>query len=91
MEVKFPLKVGTSWQRPFGGLMLKESIVGLETVTISDRKFEQCFRFRSESPDGSYAEEYWEAPNIGCIKSEITFSNGVRIVWTLREFKPGKR
>lgn len=90
MEVKLPLKVGATWQRPFGGVMLKESVVGMESVTIGDKIYKECYRVRSETPDGMYVENYWEAPGIGSVKSETVYSNGLRILWTLREFKPGK-
>ena len=39
--------------------------------------------------DGVYTEDYWEAPKLGCIKSESVLGGG-KILLTLREFKSGK-
>jgi hypothetical protein len=87
MEVKLPLKVGLIWERPFGHLLLKEKVIGLETISIGEKSYKDCFHFRSESEDGSYIEEYWEAPHIGCVKSETTIKEGSRFTWLLREVK----
>lgn len=89
LEIVLPLKVGQTWKRVNGPQNLNERVVALESVTVGEKIFENCYRVRSESSDGQFTEDYWEAPILGSIKSDIT-SFGSRIRLTLREFKPGK-
>lgn len=89
-EVLFPLKPGLTWRRSFGSQMTTHTVLGLETVTIADKKYEDCFHIRTITDKGDVTEDYWIAPNIGSVKSMITYSNGVKLTLTLREFKPGK-
>lgn len=89
-EILFPLKEGLTWKRSFGAQMMTHTVLGVETVTIADKKFEECFHIRSLTDKGDVTEDYWIAPNIGSVKSMITYANGVKLTLTLREFKPGK-
>ena len=90
LEVPLPLKVGNSWKYEDNGMIHTASVVAIETVTVGDRMFENCFHIRSETIGGTFREDFWEAPKVGTVKSEIAYSNGVRITLTFREFKPGK-
>lgn len=85
-----PLKVGQTWRQISGEYTLTHTVVALESLTIGDKKYEDCFHIRSVSDNGDFTENYWEAPKLGSIKSEMTYGNGVKIILTLREFKPGK-
>jgi hypothetical protein len=90
VEIVLPLKVGTTWQRTWGSMSLTETVVGIETVTISGKAYENCYHIRVTSPDGSYTEDYWEAPNVGSVKSKAVYGNGGKVTLTLKEFKSGK-
>jgi hypothetical protein len=65
-------------------------VVGLETVTVGKKTYKECFHIRVESADKSYREDYWEAPGVGNVKSEIVSTTMGKITLTLREFKAGK-
>ncbi len=91
MEIALPLEVGQRWERSEGSRTLKEQVVGLETVTIGEKTYENCYHLRSESIDGSFQEDYWEAPGLGSVKSIILNGDGSKITLTLREFKPGPK
>ena len=87
MEVKLPLKVGEQWERQAGGILMKESIVGIETVTVGSKTYENCYHIRSAAADGSYVEDYWEAPNVGSVKSQSSYKVGSKNLLTIRKFK----
>jgi hypothetical protein len=89
-EIVLPLKVGQSWEFTVRDLVVKCTVIDLETVTIGSKTYENCFHLRSSSADGKYVEDYWEAPVDGSIKSEVTYADGTKIVLTLKEFKAGK-
>jgi hypothetical protein len=88
-EVVFPLGIGLTWQRTSHGGTLKDTVIALETVTIGDTIYDNCLHLRTTTPDHKFSESYWEAPEVGSVKSIMTFANGAKIVLTLREFKPG--
>jgi len=90
LEVPMPLKPGNSWKYEDNGMIHTASVIAIETVIVGERKFENCFHIRSETVGGTFREDFWEAPKVGTVKSEIAYSNGVRITLTFREFKPGK-
>ena len=88
-EVVLPLKVGSAWEFRAPAGRMKCSIAAKESITVAGKQYENCFRFKQESEDGSYAEEWWEAPGVGSVRS-ITRISGGTITLTLREFKqPG--
>ncbi len=89
-EVVSPLKVGQSWERIAGPTTVKNVVVALETVTINEKTYDNCFHIRSTSADSSVTEDFWEAPKIGSVKSEILYGSGGKISLTLREFKAGR-
>lgn len=90
LELILPLKVGQSWQRLVGKYPVKDAVISVETVTVEGRRYTDCFHIRSATPDGSFTEDSWEAPDVGCVKSEMAFGNGARITLTLTDFTPGK-
>lgn len=87
IEVRLPLTVGDSWEQVAEGQKFTNTVVAIETVEISGKSYEHCFHLRLSSADGSYTEDFWEAPGIGNVKSEIAYVNGTRIALNLREFK----
>jgi len=89
-EAAFPLKIGLSWQRTSHGGTLKDSVIGIERVTIGDTAYDNCLHLRTTTPDRKFTEDYWKAPDVGSVKSVMAFANGAKIILTLREFKPGK-
>jgi hypothetical protein len=90
LEIALPLKTGSAWKREASGMKFIDVIIGIEPVTIGTQTYAKCFHIRTESADGKYREDYWEAPKVGNVKSEIVTGNGMRITLTLREFKEGK-
>lgn len=89
-EILFPLKEALTWRRSFGTQMSTHTVLGVETVTIAEKKYEECFHIRSVTDKSDVIEDYWVAPSIGAVKSVITYGNGEKLTLTLREFKPGK-
>ena len=90
VEIPLPLKVGATWTRKRGPLTITDTVMGLETVSISGRKFENCYHIRSIASDGSSSEDFWEAPNVGSIKSKIVYRNGMKITLAVKDFKIAK-
>jgi hypothetical protein len=89
-EIVLPLKAGQSWEFISKGKPVKCTVIGLETVTVGDKTYENCFHLRSTGPDGAFTEDFWESPNEGNVKSEILFANGAKVALILKEFKRGK-
>ena len=90
-ELLFPYKVGLTWKKFSSGMTLTDTVIGFESVTINGKKYDNCVHLRSTTDDGSYTEDYWNAPGLGSIKSDMRYSNGAKISLALREFKPGKK
>lgn len=88
LEMPLPLKVGMTWQTQFP-TPTKHTVVAKETVTLEGKTYKDCFKVHMEAKDGSSTEDYWEAPDIGTIKSEFT-QNGIKFKLTLQEYTPGK-
>jgi hypothetical protein len=89
-EIPLPMKPGATWKCDARGVTLNETVIGIESVKIGDKTYENCFHIRIESADGMYREDFWEAPKVGGVKSEIAYGSGGKIALTLREFKTGK-
>jgi hypothetical protein len=85
-----PIKAGQTWEIRMKGESMKIVVVGLETVTIDSKVYENCFHVRTTSEKPGYSEDDWEAPNVGTVKSEVMFPSGTRLTLTLKEFKHGK-
>jgi hypothetical protein len=90
VEIILPLKVGQEWTRTWRGGEVKERIEKIETVKIGEKTYERCYHIHSEALDGSFWEDYWEAPGVGWVKS-MAAAGGGKMTLTLREFKAGKR
>src|SRR4051794_3072601 len=69
LEIPLPLAVGRTWERNDGTRALNDRVVGLETVEIGGVVFRDCVHIRSEAANEKMAQDYWEAPNVGNIKS----------------------
>ena len=64
-------------------------LVGM-TVTIGEKTYENCIHIRNTTDKRGFQEDFWEAPHIGCVKSDSTYAEGIKISLTLREFKAAK-
>ncbi len=89
-ETVIPLKAGDSWERGEPGAVIKESVIGVEDVTVDAHVYKECFHLHSVKTDSGMVEDFWEAPQVGCVKSEIRFQNGAKLLLTLKEFKSGQ-
>ncbi|HEY1169791.1 MAG TPA: hypothetical protein VGH19_00350 [Verrucomicrobiae bacterium] len=88
VEVPLPLKVGMTWETQFP-VLAKHTVLAKETVTVGGKEYADCFKVQTQSKDGQFSEVFWEAPNVGSIKSE--FSQGpLKFKLTLRDWKHGK-
>jgi hypothetical protein len=81
-----PLKVGDSWQRVVGTMTITTTVVGLETVSVPGRIYENCLHLRLKIPGLSTADS-WRAPSVGVVKSETVFETGLELSDVLTEFK----
>lgn len=89
LVIVFPLKIGNSWAQTSTAAPKTTRIIGIEDVSIRDHVYQECYHFRVETREGKIVEEFWEAPNMGTIKSIDTLPGGDVITMTLREFHPG--
>jgi len=89
IEALLPLKAGATWSQTVGSNTLTHTVIGLETVDVSGKTYQNCYHLRTTSADGSYTEDFWEAPRVGNIKSIIVYGNGVKFTLALEEFKSG--
>lgn len=89
-DIPLPLKIGASWQRRAYGVLHEARIIAIESVTIDGKVYENCYHFKTVATDGSVTEDYWEAPQVGSVKSEMVYGNGFKITLTLKEFKRPK-
>jgi len=89
--VVLPLVVGSSWTHLDVPIHVKSTVVGTESLAIAGTTYENCFHIHVTWKNGSRTEDYWEAPTVGTVKSEIAYQSGRKEIWTLREFKAGKK
>jgi hypothetical protein len=87
LEVPFPLHPGATWRYQAQGKEMDGQIIAIETVKIGEKTYDSCIHIRQTCTDGSGVEDFWEAPNVGCVKSETSYNNGIKTTATLREFK----
>jgi len=87
VEIVLPLKLGLTWQQRAKARMLKNEVVGVETVDAAGKTYENCYHIRVTSSDGSYTEDFWEAPRVGNVKSILTYSSGLKVTVALTDFK----
>jgi len=90
LNIALPLAVGKKWIRDNGTVVVTFEVLALEDLTINGTVYKNCYRIKAAAKDSSYAEEFWQAPGLGSIKSEVTLSAGAKISLTLRSFNPGK-
>ncbi len=90
LSMALPFAVGSKWTRENGKAPVTLEVVGLEDLTINGTTYKNCYHIKATTKDGSYAEELWQAPGMGSIKSDVVLSIGAKISVSLREFKPGK-
>jgi hypothetical protein len=89
MEVVLPLKVGATWQQTEGAKTMTNTVIGLESIEVAGKTYENCYHIRISSSDGTYTEDFWEAPRVGNVKSIIAYGSGLKITLTIQEFKSG--
>lgn len=93
--VALPLVVGNSWSHLDIPIHVKSTVLADESLTIAGVTYEHCFHIHAVWEDGSRTKDYWEAPTVGTVKSELVYQkgnqNGHKEIWTLREFKAGKK
>ncbi len=90
LEIPMPLTAGQTWQTVAGTVTITSTMVGVETVTVGKKIYKECLHIRVASADKSYQEDYWEAPVVGTVKSEIVSTTMGKITLTLRDYKVGK-
>ncbi len=89
-EIVLPMKVGARWKtKHLSGTPLTHEVKGMETVVIGGKTYADCYHIQVTADDGSHTEDFWEAPGVGSVKTEVRFRGG-KGVMTLREFKAGK-
>jgi hypothetical protein len=89
IEVALPLKAGVTWQQIVGPKTLTHTVIGLETIEVFGKIYANCYHIHTSSADGSFTEDFWEAPRVGNVKSMILYGNGMKFTLTLEEFKAG--
>jgi len=87
LEGVLPLKTGLTWQVIEGSNTINHTVTGLEDIEISGKIYENCFHIRITRTDGKLVVDEWEAPNVGAVKMEVLSDEGVKMVFTLKEFK----
>ena len=90
MTMKLPIIAGQTWEILRKGESINFTVIGIETVTVDDKVYENCFHVRSDSKRHNSSEDDWEAPNIGTVKSHVIFPSGTTLTLTLTDFNPGK-
>ena len=90
LEIALPLAVGHSWEYVVQGVKRKATVIAREDVVIGEKTYKDCYHVRTEGADGKVTEDFWEAPNIGSVKSIVVYANQGKMVLTLRSFKAGK-
>lgn len=82
-----PLTVGRHWETTVGGVTRSFKVEGLESSSMTGKKYENCVRisFEQNSPSGRTTGTDLRAPGIGSIRQE-TDSNGTKMEWTLRDY-----
>jgi hypothetical protein len=89
VEALLPLKVGATWHHTFKSDARTDTVIGMETLEIAGKTYENCWHIRSVNSNESHIENYWQAPIEGIIKSEVV-SNGIKISIVIKDFKPAK-
>ena len=85
IDIRFPLEIGKTWT----SLRDREivwRVVGVETVKIKNKTYEDCLHLRGEAKDGKYIEEKWIHKGVGDVKVDIRMDK-IRVMMALREFK----
>jgi len=90
LELILPLKVGATWQRTMASQRMTVTVIRLESVSVAGKTYENCFHVQQLMPQEKYVEDFWEAPNVGRVKTIVVVADGARITKTVTEFKPGK-
>lgn len=72
-ELILPLKVGAASERKVLGRTMTITVVGLESVTVSGKTYENCFHIREVVPEEKYTKDTWLAPNVGVVTTVSSF------------------
>jgi hypothetical protein len=90
LALVLPLKVAATWHNTIGAIAIVNTVVGLETIELSGKSYNNCYHIRTVRETDNTLEDLWLAPNIGTIKTITTYSFGRAVTATLMKFKPGK-
>jgi hypothetical protein len=88
-DALFPLQPGQSWEAKDKDGGVKVSVVGVESVTIEGKSYENCFHIRFVHENGNIGDQ-WEAPDFGPVKYIGRKLDGTKGVFALREFRPAQ-
>ncbi len=89
IAISQPLVVGEKWISD--SKKLKQTVIGLETITVAGKVYENCYHICIELPDGSFRDDFYEAPIVGAVKDTVVYPDGTKFEILLREFRPGKK
>jgi hypothetical protein len=90
VSVVLPLKVGSTWERIVRGMAVTDTVIQREAIDISGKTYKNCYHIQSIWSDGRFTKDAWEAPNVGTVKEQTAYADGLRFTYTLQDFKPGK-
>lgn len=91
LTLPFPVELGKKWKTHIDGIERNYEVVAVEVQVIEEKRYDNCAKIRVTRANGDVVEELWEAPGIGCVRSELSLPDGTKVSVTLSEFKPGKK
>jgi hypothetical protein len=83
-----PWKPGQTWTTRRKRGTSTFTVIGVETVAVGEKSYTDCIRIR-EVREAEYVQDFWEAPDVGCVKMEMKNADGSVFVFTLQKFTPG--
>ena len=89
-ELVLPLKIGAKWEQPSPDGTMTVTVLGIETIEVEGKSYKNCFHLRGNFFGTIYTDDFWQAPNVGLVKSENVNKDGTKLTFTLKEFRPGK-
>lgn len=90
LETVLPLKTGSHWERNVRGMPMTNTVLGKETIVIDGKTYKNCFHIQSTWSNGTFISDSWQAPNIGTVKKQLTYSDGLTFTYLLKEYKMPK-
>lgn len=86
LSCKLPLEIGARWK---AGKRRDEihTVTTVESVTVHGKLYEQCYRISVRNTSGDLIQEYWEAPDVGNVKTVASKLDGSKTIIQLREMR----